>query len=179
MLDIVELIKLDPELREFYMEDTPSSRGAVWTKTPTKMYIRFWPQNDRDPSFNAIFRYNQGTERTDVDVHFSRTRANIPLTSRQMRMWDNIRTELALAHVYDWSVWVGMAQQPRENLNQVSRLWDQNHVFFVLRNNSNNLWGDVVSFHYETVSYRGHWKETEQYRDWQMTSRDPVLWDEV
>jgi len=177
MLDIVELIKRDPELRAFYMDETPSSHGAVWTQMPSQMYVRFWPQNNHEPSFNARFRYNQGATRTDVDVHFARRRNQIPLKAAHMRLWDQIRTELVLARDYGWHVWTGMAQQPRTTAVPTARLWDQHHVFFLLRNDHTGAWGNIVGLHYETVSFTGRWRETEQYRDWQMTSRNPISWN--
>ena len=176
MLDIVDLLQRDPELRAFYTENTPSSHGAVWQHMPTRMYLRFWPSAGLDPQFNAVFRYNQGSERTDVDVHFSRRRSDIPLKSQHMRLWDHVRTELALGTDSGWHVWTGMAQQPRRHLDQTTRLWDQHHVFFLLRNHTTGAWGEIIGLHYETVCFAGHWSETEQYRDWRMTSRSPVIW---
>jgi hypothetical protein len=176
MLDIVDLIRRDPELREFYLAETPVSHGAVWEQIPTQMHMRFWPQNDRDTSFNAVFRSTQGKVRTEVDVHFSKKRSQIPLKTPQMKLWDLIRTELALSREYGWHVWTGMTLQPKPTVDSTAKIWDQHHVFFLLRNHTTNAWGDIVGLHYDSLSFRGHWQETELYRDWRMTSRSPVIW---
>jgi hypothetical protein len=157
------------------------SKTPVWTGQPTEMYVRFWPQAwQSGNNFNAVFRYRQGPVRTEHPVRFERWRREVPLTPAQYRLWDGLRTELVLTPRTDqWHVWTGMTQMPADIDRPNDQRWDQSHVFFAIRNQSTGTWQHIVDQHYNTKSFHGHWKETQQYLDWQMTSRNPVVWDPV
>ena len=168
-----ELILADPDLREYYMDTrSDSSRGRVWHKIPSNIHIRFWPEQNPGSSFNAQFRYTDSGKNYSVDVYFNRRSSELPFTEKHRRLRENIIADMALNRVDGgWHLWYGMALQPKTAIDQQRQQWDQNHVFFVARNHDTNLWGDVISLHYDSIMFPGHWQETEQYQDWRYNSR--------
>jgi len=157
------------------------SKTPVWRQQPTEMYVRFWPDSwQGGNSFNSVFRYKICTERVEHTVRFERWRREVPLTPAQYQLWDSLRTELVLTPRTDkWHVWTGMTILPQNIDRPDDQRWDQSHVFFIIRNQTRGQWELVVDQHYNTISFTGHWAEHQQYLDWRMTSRNPVIWDPI
>jgi hypothetical protein len=157
------------------------SKTPVWPQQPAEMYVRFWPDSwQGGNSFNSVFRYRLGTQRMEHVVRIERWRREVPLTPAQYRLWDSLRTELVLTPRTDqWHVWTGMTLLPQTIDRPNDQRWDQSHVFFIIRNQTKGRWEHLVDQHYNTISFRGHWNETQHYLDWKMTSRNPIAWDEL
>lgn len=157
-----------------------TSKTPVWHQQPAEMYLRFWPDSwQAGNTFNSVFRYRQGTQRSEHQVRFERYRRSVPLTPAQYKLWDALRTELVLMPKQDeWHLWTGMTQMPLSIDRPQDQSWDQSHIFFAIRNQSRGKWQHIVDQHYNTVSYSGHWYEHDQYLDWKITSRNPVVWNE-
>lgn len=159
------------------MPNRDDSHGELWDKQPTDMLLRFWPQEQTN-SFNTAFRYKIGDKRKEHRVRFEKKRGNVPLNETQYNLWDQLRTELIVNSDYskmDLHIWCGMSLLP-ENFDSEQLRWDQDHVFFAIRERYQSKWLKVVSLHYNTMMYHGHWKEHQLYLDWRMTSKDPIVW---
>lgn len=110
-----------------------------WTK-PTRIYLRTWPLLRYETTQRAIFRWSQGERRNERRVVIARRHADIPLNHLQYRIWDELRTEVALGERPGDAVWPGLAQWEDDE-------WCQDHAFFcVMRDREIQ---HVISVHYD------------------------------
>ena len=164
-------------MRDIAIDQTPvASRTAPWPARPADMHLRLWPEHTQSgDSFNASFRYRMQGQSCVHGVRVERKRRNIPLTHAQYRFWDELRTELVLTPRQDhWHLWTGMTVMPT-TIDQPNRVaWDQSHVFFFLRNQTQGRWEIVIDQHYDAFSHLGRWAEHPNYLDWRMNGQNPL-----
>lgn len=151
------------------------SRTGIWVDQPTKMYLRLWPIANYNQSFQAMFRYQSGPVLREHQVKVYPRKNDLPLTSAQYRLWDKLRTELALDPLgFDAQIYIGMTVLP-DDLATAANQWDQSHVFFIIVDRDSREYRMVISYHFDSITYAGQWRKGKGYQDWIMNHKDISL----
>lgn len=99
-------------------------------------YLRVWPRLPRDNQFQSRVRWQCQTQGSqEYLVQFNRRHGAIPMALEHYRLWDTVRTQVALGERPGDQVWAGMAQD-HEGRWQQDLAWvmvmDQDRVATVL-----------------------------------------------
>lgn len=136
----------------------------LWNR-PTKIYLRVWPVDRLDNTMLARFRYNKTDGREDLRVTFARQHNQIPMTTTQWKIWDELRTDIALGQRSGDAVWSGMAQ--------INGEWIQEHAFWIIMQDRQPR--EIIGLHYHRWLVSGRPQPesmTTDYRDWTMAQRN-------
>ena len=159
--DMTEAFRPD-DIADLLPESAIKSHFLPWD-TPTKIYLRLWPHEVHVGQYNASLRWQdriQGSR--DLQVQINRHKSRLNFTEQHNRLWEEAQANLVLDHIYDLSMWAGMARRPEGN-------WDQDHIFLLFQNRYSHNFVHVISQHYGLLSTKIKQDNRQQFTDWKIT----------